>query len=109
MNFTKGHRANMSGLRGYVNTTLAELIEIFGLPDYGPNAHDLDKTTCEWGLKFDDGTIATIYDYKTNYTPMGEYEWHVGGYDDRAVEIIQSMINTHRDPLVKMVKNYDKA
>jgi len=105
MKFTTGASINMSGLRGYVGTTFKELCEVFGPPDYGPQA-DMDKTTCEWRLKFEDGTVASIYDYKTNRTPMMGYEWHIGGYDDRAVELVQECINMHRDPLVRAVRDF---
>ena len=105
MKFTKKANINMTGLRGYVDTNYYELCEIFGLPDSGPNA-DLDKTTCEWRLKFEDGTVASIYDYKTNRTPMMGYAWHVGGYDDGALELVQGQINMHRDPLVRAVREF---
>ena len=105
MKFTNRANINMSGLRGYVDTHYGELVSVFGQPDAGPNA-DLDKTTAEWRLKFEDGTVASIYDYKTGRTPMGDYAWHVGGYDDRAVELVQELINLHRDPLYKMVRDF---
>jgi hypothetical protein len=107
MKFNRGANANMTSLRGEITTTFSELCAVFGEPDVGPNA-DLDKTTCEWHLKFEDGTIATIYDWKTGYTPRGVYDWHIGGYpDSKAVELVTDLINLHRDPLVKMVKNYE--
>lgn len=108
MKFTNNANINMSGLRGYVNTHYGELVEIFGTPDYGPNSRDMDKTTCEWRLKFEDGTVASIYDYKEDRTPMGAHEWHVGGYDNRAVELVQELINLHRDPLVKMIREFEQ-
>ena len=70
---------NMSSLKGEFPITFAELVEIFGRPKYGPNNYDMDKVTCEWLLEFEDGTKASIYDYKTDRTPMGEYESHIGG------------------------------
>lgn len=107
MKFTNKANANMTSLKGEFPITYAELVEIFGRPDYGPNA-DLDKVTCEWNLKFEDGVIATIYDYKTGRTPMGEYEWHIGGHDDEAYNHVVDEIILHRDKLVKMIKNYSK-
>ena len=107
MKFTNDANANMTSLKGEFPITFAELVEIFGRPNYGPNA-DLDKTTCEWNLKFEDGTIATIYDYKTSRTPMGEYEWHIGGHDTLAYTHIVDTIIQHRDKLVKMVRDYSK-
>lgn len=108
MKFTKDANSNMTSLKGEVRITYYELCEIFGKPDYGPNA-DLDKVTCEWALQFADGTIATIYDWKTYSTPFGEYEWHIGGHDYKAVERVLDTIEMHRDKLVKMVKGYANA
>ena len=105
MKFTNRANINMTGLKGEFPIAFAELVEIFGAPDYGPNA-DLDKTTCEWCLKFEDGTIASIYDYKVGYTPMGEYAWHIGGHDTKANTHVVDCIIQHRDKLVKMVREY---
>ena len=105
MKFTNVANANMTSLKGEFPITYAELVEIFGRPNYGPNA-DLDKTTCEWNLKFEDGTKASIYDYRTSSTPMGEYEWHIGGHDAQAYTHIVDTIIQHRDKLVKMVREY---
>ncbi len=66
--------ANGTSLQGYVRTTYAQLVALFG---EGVGAGD--KTTAEWILEFDDGTVATIYDWKELETPMGPYNWHVGG------------------------------
>jgi hypothetical protein len=106
MKFTNGANINMTGLKGEFPITFAELCEIFGRPDVGPNDRDMDKVTCEWKLKFDDGTVASIYDYRVGYTPMGEYEWHIGGHDNIVVHRIVEMIHANRDQLVKMVRDY---
>ena len=66
--------ANGTSLQGYVNTTYATLVALFGNP-MGPG----DKTTAEWILEFNDGTVATVYDWKELDTPMDMYRWHVGG------------------------------
>jgi len=66
--------ANMTGLVGYVNTTYADLVEAFGKPLNGG-----DKTNSEWIIKFADGEVATIYDWKMPTTPVYDYEWHIGG------------------------------
>jgi hypothetical protein len=109
MKFTKNANANMTSLKGEVLITYAELTEIFGRPDHGPNSADLDKVTCEWALKFEDGTIATIYDWKTWRTPLGEYEWHIGGHDMAAVDRVTDTIAMHRDRLVTMIREYQGA
>jgi len=37
-------------------------------------------------LEFEDGTVATIYDWKLYETPYDEYQWHIGGKSFKAVE-----------------------
>ena len=105
MKFTTDANANMTGFKGEFPITYTELVEIFGQPDDGPNA-DLDKTTCEWRLQFEDGTVATIYDYKVGYTPMNEYEWHIGVHDSEALVRVHECIIQHLDRLVRMVREY---
>ena len=81
MKFTKDANVNGTSLQGYMPAYLHQLIEVFGEPEYGG-----DKTTVEWALEFEDGTVATIYDWKTYETPLGTYAWHIGGHDYMAVE-----------------------
>lgn len=85
MKFTKDANANGTSLQGYVTAYYHELVAVFGEPDYLGG----DKTTVEWCLEFDDGTIATIYDWKEYETPMGRYQWHVGGTSKSAVWAVQ--------------------
>lgn len=122
MKFTKDISANGTSLQGEIVTTYAELCQIFGQPNYGPDA-DMDKTTCEWALQFEDGTVATIYDWKTRYTPRGDYSWHIGGDSgfgkrrqdmsawemgagQRAVEYVTEAIMLNREKLYRMVKDH---
>ena len=80
MKFTTNANAHGTGLMGHITTTYAQLVEKFGEPESGG-----DKTTVEWCLDFEDGTVATIYDWKEYDTPMGEYRWHIGGKTSEAV------------------------
>ena len=87
---------NGTSLKGFVKTTYADLVEKFGEPTYTSG----DKTTAEWNLEFrvdEDGVTeyitATIYDWKTCSTPMGEYEWHVGGYNMDALYVIEKALD----------------
>ena len=68
------------------------------------------KTEVEWAIQFEDGTIATIYDWKEGDCYHGEgqgthfskvEEWHIGGFNGnaelRVLEVltgIQDMVNT---------------
>jgi hypothetical protein len=92
-----------TSFKGYVKTTYADLVEKFGEPTYTNGA----DTTAEWNLEFEvdadngslgeDGNIeyvtATIYDYRTYDTPMGEYNWHVGGYGMDAVYLVMEVLS----------------
>jgi hypothetical protein len=92
MKFTKDGYADGTSLQGYVTAYYHELVEVFGEPtDSG------DKVTAEWCLEFEDGTVATIYDWKEYETPMGRYQWHIGGrnYDavDRVISTLRETAN----------------
>jgi len=85
-----------SSLQGYITVNYSKLKSLFGTPMKG----DEYKTDAEWVVKFNDGTIATIYNYKDgkNYngskgTPKTKItNWHVGGFDKRAFDMINDVI-----------------
>jgi len=85
---------NGSSLKGYVQTTLAELTEVFGEPTYDRPSPD-GKINTEWVLLIDD-VLVTVYDWKTGETPTGLYDWHVGGHDSSAETLVQDCIEQHR-------------
>lgn len=74
-------------LQGYVNTTYANIERAFGKPTMGPNVQG-DKTTCEWEILFEDGTPATIYDWKVDETDFGLTRWHIGGNSKHSVALV---------------------
>jgi hypothetical protein len=81
----------MTSLQGYVPARYDQLVKVFGEPtDSG------DKTTAEWALQFEDGTVATIYDWKEYETPMGLYNWHIGGMSKKAVSRVQDAMANFR-------------
>lgn len=88
---------NMTSLQGYVTTTYAQLVALFGNP-MGPG----DKTTAEWVLKFNDGTVATVYDWKEYETPMDLYRWHVGGSKRTVVALVQEAL----DGIIEVVDEF---
>lgn len=92
--------ANGTHLQGYVRTDYATLVELFG-----PGIGGGDKTTQEWVLEFDDGTVATIYDWKEYETPMGNYDWHVGGKTKQAVSnVLQAL-----QGVIEVVEQFDQV
>lgn len=78
---------NGTGLVGFVNTTYATLVKELGEP-----CRDFDKSTAHWNIQAPDGTVATIYDYKTWHTPMGEYAWHIGGHSEKALLLVEFLL-----------------
>ncbi len=81
--------ADGTHLQGYVHTTYDRLVEVFGQPTYTGSG---DKTTAEWILQFDDGLVATIYDYKEYTTPADLYNWHIGGKDRIVARYVNELI-----------------
>ena len=97
MKFVKDRANSGTSLQGYAATTYKELVSVFGEPDYGPGRRTGDKVTCEWGLKFEDGTVATIYDWKLNTTPKQRYDWHIGGLNVNAVIRVLEELNKSQE------------
>jgi len=84
---------NGTSLQGTIRTTRAHIESVFGAPTYD-NGDPEDKVITEWQLTFDNGVIATIYDWK-NYAKVGmndPYDWHIGGKDYRAVEAVSAAL-----------------
>ncbi len=86
-----------SSLIGYVEATYEELIEAFGEPTY-KEPFDGSKVSTEWNLEFEhqDGkyVVATIYDWKmydggTACRSGEKFEWHVGGFEYEALELVE--------------------
>ena len=73
-----------TSLKGRVQCRVEDLVSTFGQPSvvFPPE----EKVTKEWCIRFDDGSVTTIYDWKRyeQGTPKrGElYGWHVGGAHD---------------------------
>ena len=78
---------------GELNTTRARISKVFGEPiEYGEG----DKVTLEWGIVFEDGTIATIYDwkrYEQGAPALDEsYTYHVGGHSKEALVLVDQAL-----------------
>ena len=90
MKFVKANSGSGTCLQGYVDVSYAKLVEVFGKPH---SKGDEYKVDAEWVVKFEDGTLATIYNYKTGKNYLGKKEgqavknirdWHVGGFKKEA-------------------------
>jgi hypothetical protein len=89
---------NGTGLQGYIKVDYDVLRRAFGEPNDG----DAYKIDAQWVLRFEDGMVATIYNYKTgrNYagsrgggTPTNRIvDWHIGGKNPEVVERVKGII-----------------
>lgn len=95
LKFTTGSVPNGTSLQGHIVASYDELVKVFGEPDYGPNGTEGDKVTCEWDIMFNDGTLATIYDWKEEETPMHETQWNVGGKSKQAVWNVMDVLEQY--------------
>jgi hypothetical protein len=97
------HRIDSTGTckQGDVTATHAELVSLFGPPAKG----DGNKTDAEWTVRFEDGVIATIYNWKNgaNYcgnggTPVEQIkDWTVGGQVKQAADRISIALDLLRE------------
>jgi hypothetical protein len=71
---------NNTSLMGSIAATERQLISLFGSPIRYERGEG--NSTRDWHLLFDDGTVATIYDWHTDgFAPLnpGEsYNWRIG-------------------------------
>lgn len=88
-------QGTQTSLQGYININYDTLVEKLGEPTDG----DQYKTDAEWLIRFDDGTFATIYNYKDGVSYNGTSglrvseitDWHVGGADDTATKRVHEL------------------
>lgn len=85
-----------SSLKGYIKTTYNDLVKCFGEPNHeGDGGY---KVSFEWAIKFDDGTYATIYDWKLSPSERSDvlrgkyYEFHIGGFNSDSVEKVHQVM-----------------
>jgi carbonic anhydrase/acetyltransferase-like protein (isoleucine patch superfamily) len=76
-----------------VNTTYDDLVRTFGEPQFSDlKGLEGDKSTTGWYLYTPSG-YAHIYDYDdVEGRPLGQFDWHIGGYDIDVVEDIKNEI-----------------
>lgn len=84
MNYVTGNY-DVTGtcLQGTINTSYDRLVELFGQPIQMEETDG--KVQVEWAIKFTDGTLATIYDWKEEKRASSVTEWHVGGHTQHAL------------------------
>lgn len=82
--------SNGTSLVGYVRASFQELVDTFGYPNV--DVWGDDKSSAEWHLQADDGTIATVYDYYTSGVGVPDYLWHIGGFNMRAADLVREAL-----------------
>ena len=67
-----------------------ELTDVFGPPEDTRERSD-GKTTMEWRLRFDDGSVATIYDWHG-------FHWSIGGRGLNVPSRVEALLIAHSQP-----------
>lgn len=99
----EGYRVNSetdhitgTSLQGYIDISYDELCEKLG---ESSEYYDDYKSDAEWIVSWEDGTIATIYNYKDGRNYLGAEgldledirDWHIGGSSHKAVEKVYEL------------------
>jgi hypothetical protein len=104
--------SNMSSKQGTLSAAYEELVDLFGKPTVG----DAYKVDAEWVVKFEDGTVATIHNWKDgkNYngeagTPTEQIKsWSIGGYDSKAAVMVTILVDLYREKKAEQEKSKKK-
>ena len=100
MNYKTHNDTNVNAagtsLVGKITASYENLIETFGEPMEG----DGYKTDADWKIEFEDGSVATIYNWKNGKNYCGHSglktvnirNWNIGGVDDMVVDYIQQTL-----------------
>ena len=79
---------NGTHLQGKIRLQHSDLVAAFGEGDDCG-----DKTTQEWMFESDTGEVFTLYDWKTESTPKGLYDWHIGGHSGKGLNDFMSWLH----------------
>jgi hypothetical protein len=93
---TDTRKTEGSSLVGAINIEYSKLVSKFGEPSKG----DGYKVDAEWEIEFNDGTIATIYNYKSGKNYLGNEgeetedirDWHIGGFSEDASKRVKGVL-----------------
>jgi len=93
----KDINVNMTSFQGEIYARYCQLKKVFGAPTNG----DGYKVDAEWDLEFEDGTVATIYNYKDgpnylggNGTPKSKItNWHIGGHSKKVCDKVRAALD----------------
>ncbi len=86
-------------LQGYILCHYSDLVAAFGEPQAGSG-----KTDAEWVIRFEDGTLGTIYNWKNGQNYLGRSgpsvtairDWNIGGLSKAVVQHIHDAVHHAR-------------
>ena len=99
MKYEKTIDINGTHLQGCIDTTYENIVSVLGKEHHKGDEY---KTEAEWCIKFEDGTVATLYNWKNGKIYCGEEEgldvqditeWNIGGHNPRAVALLIDLLN----------------
>ena len=100
MNYTTHNthdiNVNRSNFKGQITCPFSLLITLFGQPEAG----DGETSDAQWSIEFDDGVIATLYNWKNGISYGGRLapqveqitKWNIGGFDIAAVDHVKNIL-----------------
>ena len=85
-------------LQGYIECSYQDLVNVFG--EEQSTNFDNYKSDAEWDIRFQDGLVATIYNYKDGKNYCGSEglekvdltEWHIGGQNSEVLDRIKQIL-----------------
>ena len=92
---SRTNKVDGTSLKGHITTTFNKLVAAFGEPCIHLAPSQYEKVTIEWKLRFADGTIATVYDWKSYGKQRAadeKCEWNIGGYSSQAVGLVRDAL-----------------
>lgn len=100
MNFTNTTQIHGTSLQGHISTTYDQLVAVFGQPEVFTEENSDGKIDVEWAIAFDNGTVATIYNWKNGKNYCGAdglnvadiTRWNVGGNRYDAATLVEQAL-----------------
>jgi len=98
MKYEKFEDTGGTYLQGHIDTTYENIVSVLGKQHHHGDDY---KTDAEWNIKFEDGTIATLYNWKNGLNYCGSKglpleditKWNIGGHNPRAVALLIDLLN----------------
>lgn len=94
--FDDGIDVHGTHLQGHVSCSYGDIVKCFGEPIDLTGMTIDGKSDVEWVIEFEDGTVATIYNWKNGPAYCGQYgtpvksirHWNIGGKSYKARDLV---------------------